>query len=64
MTAVQYAGTLGERPLAAITAERGGVVYRITQTIEPVYGVEVGDDVWIAYDEASREAVIVNYSSI
>ncbi|MCA1292678.1 hypothetical protein LBW89_06585 [Paenibacillus sp. alder61] len=64
VTAVQYAGTLGERPLATITAERGGVVYRITQTIEPVYGVEVGDDVWIAYDEASREAIIVNYSSM
>ncbi|WP_435920863.1 hypothetical protein [Paenibacillus sp. DYY-L-2] len=64
VTSVRYAGTYGSRPLAEITAERGGISYRIYQTIEPVYGVEVGDDLWIAYDETSREAVIINYSSM
>lgn len=64
VTSVQYDGTLGERPLATITVERGGITYRMTQTIEPMYGVEVGDELWIAYDEASREAIIVNYSSM
>lgn len=64
VTTVRFDGTLGERPLAQITAEREGVSYRIHQSIEPIYGVEAGDELWIAYDENSREAVILNYSSL
>ncbi|KWX80241.1 hypothetical protein AMQ84_04475 [Paenibacillus riograndensis] len=60
---VHFEGTKGERPLANITAEKDGVIYQIKQTIEPVYGVEVGDELWIAYDEGTREAMIINYSS-
>ncbi|WP_229106721.1 hypothetical protein [Paenibacillus sp. 1001270B_150601_E10] len=63
-TSVRYEGTLGERPLAHITVERGGRVYHIHQSIEPLYGVEVGDELWIAYDEASQEAIIINYASV
>ncbi|MFD1175875.1 hypothetical protein ACFQ3W_06090 [Paenibacillus puldeungensis] len=63
VTSVRFTGTLAERPLADITVERGGVAYRITQTIEPVYGVVVGDELWIAYDESTREAIIINYST-
>lgn len=46
-----------------MTVERGGSSYHIHQSIEPFYGVEVGDELWIAYDEASREAVIINCAS-
>lgn len=60
---VSYSGTLGERPLAHITVDRAGIMYTIEQSIEPVYGVATGDELWIAYDEASREAVIIKYSS-
>ncbi|QQZ59809.1 hypothetical protein JI735_24915 [Paenibacillus sonchi] len=60
---VHFEGTKGERPLANITAEKDGVIYHIKQTIEPVYGVEVGDELWIAYDEGTQEAMIINYSS-
>lgn len=63
VTSVRFTGTLAERPLADVTVERGGVAYRITQTIEPIYGVEVGDELWIAYDESTREAIIINYST-
>jgi len=60
---VYYDGTKGERPLANITAGKDGLTYHIKQTIEPVYGVVVGDDLWIAYDEDTQEAMIINYSS-
>jgi hypothetical protein len=60
---VTYSGTLGERPFAHITVERAGVLFTIEQSIEPVYGVAVGDEIWIAYDEVLREAVIINYAS-
>ncbi len=60
---VHFNGTHGERPVAAITVEKDGVTYHIKQTIEPVYGVAVGDELWIAYDEGTREAMIINYSS-
>ncbi|OZB95003.1 hypothetical protein [Paenibacillus sp. XY044] len=63
VTSVQFDGTVGERPFARITVMRNGVSYRIEQSIEPVYGVEVGDDLWIAYDDQTREAVIVQYAS-
>lgn len=59
---VEYNGTLGERPLARITVERGDAEYKIEQAIEPVYGVQEDDEVWIAYDEHTREAIIVRYS--
>lgn len=62
VTSVEFAGTTGDRPLARITVQRGDEEYRIEQSIEPVHGVEVGDELWIAYDERSREAVIVNYA--
>lgn len=60
---VQYEGTLSERPLAHISVERGGSVYKIYQSIEPVYGVVPGDELWVAYDEYSREAMILQYST-
>ncbi|MNO48388.1 hypothetical protein D3C76_387220 [compost metagenome] len=60
---VHFDGTKGERPVANITAEKDGVAYHIKQTIEPVYGVVVGDELWIAYDEGTQEAIIINYSS-
>ncbi|MHA6528836.1 hypothetical protein [Paenibacillus sp. BAC0078] len=60
---VHFDGTKGERPLANITAEKDGVIYHIKQTIEPVYGVVTGDELWIAYDEGTQEAMIINYSS-
>ncbi|MEK4516050.1 hypothetical protein NSS64_12280 [Paenibacillus sp. FSL H8-0122] len=60
---VDYRGTTGDRPLATITVERGGQSYRIRQSIEPVYGVEAGDEVWVAYDERTGEATIVNYAT-
>lgn len=60
---VDYRGTTGDRPLATITVERSGQSYRIRQSIEPVYGVEAGDELWIAYDERTGEATIVNYAT-
>lgn len=60
---VHYDGTQGERPLAMITAEKDGITYHIKQTIEPVFGVVVGDELWIAYDEGTQEGIIINYSS-
>ncbi|MFB5675830.1 hypothetical protein ACE3NQ_09475 [Paenibacillus terreus] len=60
--AVEYTGTLGERPLAHVTVERGGTTYSVHQTIEPVYGVMEGDELWVAYDDSSCEALILNYS--
>lgn len=60
---VQYSGTLGERPLAHITVDRAGTMYSIEQTIEPVYGITVGDEIWIAYDDVSREAIIIKYAT-
>lgn len=60
---VHFDGTKGERPVANIIADKDGVTYHINQTIEPVYGVVVGDELWIAYDESSQEAMIINYSS-
>lgn len=63
VTSVQFDGTVGERPFARITVTRNGIPYRIEQSIEPLYGVEVGDDLWVAYDEETREAVIVQYAS-
>ncbi|GAA0386628.1 hypothetical protein [Paenibacillus motobuensis] len=62
VTSVKFAGTTGDRPIARITVQRGDDEYLIEQSIEPVYGVEVGDELWIAYDEHTREAVIVNYA--
>ena len=63
VVSVSYLGTVGERPLARITAERAGTPYIIEQSIEPLYGVQEGDELWISYDEASREALILNYTS-
>ncbi|QUL52152.1 hypothetical protein KDC22_16885 [Paenibacillus tritici] len=60
---VDYRGTTGDRPLASITVERHGKTYRVKQSIEPVYGVEAGDELWIAYDERTGEAIIVNYAT-
>lgn len=60
---VHYSGTLGERPIAHIRVEHANTMYIIDQTIEPIYGVTAGDELWIAYDETSKEAVIIKYSS-
>lgn len=63
IVSVSYLGTVGERPLARITAERAGTHYIIEQSIEPLYGVQEGDELWITYDESTREALILNYTS-
>lgn len=60
---VHFDGTKGERPVADIIVEKDGASYHIKQTIEPVHGVVAGDDLWIAYDENTKEAMIINYSS-
>ncbi len=60
---VSYNGTIGERPLASIIATRDGQQYRIEQSIEPLYGVQPGDELWVSYDESTREAVIVQYAA-
>lgn len=59
---VHFDGTKGERPLAHIVVEKDGVTYRMNQTIEPVYGVVAGDELWMAYDEGTQEAMILNYA--
>lgn len=64
VTNVEYIGTTGERPIARITIERDHVSYTVEQSIEPVYGVLVGDELWVAYDDSTREAVILNYSDL
>lgn len=63
VVSVSYLGTVGERPLARITAERAATHYIIEQSIEPLYGVQEGDELWITYDESTREALILNYTS-
>lgn len=60
---VHFDGTKGERPVADIIVEKDGASYHIKQTIEPVHGVLSGDELWIAYDEHTKEAMIINYSS-
>ncbi|MGG4480557.1 hypothetical protein [Paenibacillus illinoisensis] len=61
---VMYEGiTAGERPMARITVDRGGQIYEIRQSIDPIFGVEIGDELWISYDEQTREALILHYSS-
>ncbi|MDO7905358.1 hypothetical protein Q5741_02895 [Paenibacillus sp. JX-17] len=60
---VYYRGTVGERPYAEIIAERNGQRYRIEQSIEPLYGIQPGDELWMAYDEASMEATMIRYAS-
>lgn len=62
VTSIAFSGTAGDRPLARITVQRNGEEYFIEQSVEPVYGVQVGDELWIAYDEYTREAVIVQYA--
>lgn len=61
--AVTYFGTNGDRPNARITVERKGASYTIEQSIDPVYGLEIGDELWIAYDGRRGEAIILNYAS-
>ncbi|WP_018750546.1 hypothetical protein [Paenibacillus sanguinis] len=63
IVSASYLGTVGERPVARITVERAGTHYNIEQSIEPLYGVQEGDELWIAYDESTREALILNYTS-
>ncbi|MEW4371704.1 hypothetical protein [Paenibacillus kandeliae] len=60
---VEFQGTVGERPYALITVQRHGRDYQIEQSIEPLFGVQIGDELWIAYDEQSQDAVIVKYAS-
>ncbi|MCM3782655.1 hypothetical protein M3231_06700 [Neobacillus mesonae] len=61
---VTYEGyAVGDRPRALITVERGGETYEIRQSIEPIYGVAAGDELWIGYDDNTKEAIILNYSS-
>ncbi|WP_411343767.1 hypothetical protein ACE3MZ_19490 [Paenibacillus sp. WLX1005] len=59
---VEFQGTIGERPLAKITVQRDGRHYVIEQSIEPLFGVQIGDELWIAYDEQLQEAIIVKYA--
>ncbi|WP_068784239.1 hypothetical protein [Paenibacillus phocaensis] len=59
---VDFDGTKGERPVANLVVDKDGITYRISQTIEPVYGVVAGDELWIAYHEDTQEAIIINYA--
>jgi hypothetical protein len=53
---------IGKANNLMIQYEKDGITYYIKQSIEPVYGVVVGDELWISYDERTQEAMIKNYS--
>lgn len=64
VTNVSFAGVIGNLPLAIIQVERNGVLYEVKQPIDPITSVLPGDELWVAYDDMTRQAVIVKYASI
>ncbi|WP_223253308.1 MULTISPECIES: hypothetical protein [Bacillus] len=64
VTHVAFAGVIGNQPLAIIQIERDGMLYEVKQPIDPMTSVLPGDELWVAYDEMTRQAAIVKYASI
>ncbi len=64
VTHVAFAGVIGNQPLAIIQIERDGIMYEVKQPIDPITSVMPGDELWVAYHEMTRQAVIVKYASI
>ncbi|MER3125407.1 hypothetical protein ABQG68_08295 [Bacillus pumilus] len=61
---VEFAGAIGNQPLAIIQVERDGMRYEVKQPIDPITSVLPGDELWVAYDDMTRQAAIVKYASI
>ncbi|WP_239686122.1 hypothetical protein [Bacillus australimaris] len=61
---VEFAGVVGNLPLANIQIERNGMMYEVKQPIDPITSVLPGDELWVAYHDMTRQAVIVKYASI
>ncbi|UYO36027.1 hypothetical protein NF868_02035 [Bacillus zhangzhouensis] len=64
VTNVEFAGVIGNLPLAIIQVERNGMMYEVKQPIDPITSVLPGDEVWVAYHDMARQAAIVKYASI
>ena len=64
VTKVEFAGVIGNLPLANIQIERNGMMYEVKQPIDPITSVLPGDELWVAYHDMTRHAVIVKYASI
>jgi len=64
VTEVSFGGVIGNLPLAIIQVERDGILYEVKQPIDPITSVLPGDELWVAYHEMTRQAVIVKYASI
>ncbi|MFS3915848.1 hypothetical protein ACL9ST_16540 [Bacillus australimaris] len=64
VTKVEFAGVIGNLPLANIQIERNGMMYEVKQPIDPITSVLPGDELWVAYHDMTRQAVIVKYASI
>ncbi|MGD6828580.1 DUF3592 domain-containing protein [Bacillus pumilus] len=61
---VEFAEAIGNQPLAIIQVERDGMRYEVKQPIDPITSVLPGDELWVAYDDMTRQAAIVKYASI
>ncbi|GLF91851.1 hypothetical protein Saga11_31100 [Bacillus safensis] len=64
VTKVEFAGVIGNLPLANIQIERNGMMYEVEQPIDPITSVLPGDELWVAYHDMTRQAAIVKYASI
>lgn len=64
VTEVSFVGVIGNLPLAIIQVERNGVQYEIKQPIDPITSVLPDDELWIAFNDMTRQAAIVKYASI
>ncbi|MGY4786670.1 hypothetical protein ACVNSY_02480 [Bacillus sp. OHL2] len=64
VTNVEFAGVIGNLPLAIIQVERNGMMYEVKQPIDPITSVLPGDELWVAYHDMTRRAAIVKYASI
>ncbi|WP_235354786.1 hypothetical protein NSQ10_02425 [Bacillus sp. FSL R5-0432] len=64
VTNVEFAGVIGNLPLAIIQVERNGMMYEVKQPIDPITSVLPGDELWVAYHDMTRQAAIVKYASI
>lgn len=64
VTNVEFAGVIGNLPLAIIQVERNSMMYEVKQPIDPITSVLPGDELWVAYHDMTRQAAIVKYASI
>ncbi|WP_318010276.1 hypothetical protein [Bacillus sp. 28A-2] len=64
VTNIEFAGVIGNLPLALIQVERDGMLYEVKQPIDPITSVLPGDELWVAYHDMTRQAAIVKYASI